>query len=504
MHRVSVGAIATSAGILVSQYILSPIIGILNTRILGVETYGLFALASNIMGILSIFPLLGFHEGIIKFVPGYLMSGLYGKIKGLIVLSLIWVTLLGIGCSVLLALFTTYISDEVFQKPGMIPILYVCSGILIFVNYHFILNAILTAFKEIKNRTLNKYVYPNIAKIFVLILAWIFDWGLTGALIALVLATLVQSFAGWRVVFKLFPDLMADTTKSDIGKSDVREVLHYCLPVYLTVFVSLFLQQTDGLMIGYFRTASEVGIYEVAFRLTPFVLLPLGATAQMLQPIVAEAYSVGDKGRIQSIFIRTTEIITLITLPIILLVLFYRNELLSVFGNEFRQGAPSLFILICGFSVQALTGHTTALLSLMGYPRVVFWNNTVLTILNVVLNFFLIQSHGIIGAAIATAISIAVINICQLIEVKLFLKMSPFRRSIYKPYLAAMITAGIIGVLRYVVFSDYTLSITSLIIWVPGLLVVYGTLIYALKIHEDDKVLLMNLYRSFQKRMATK
>jgi O-antigen/teichoic acid export membrane protein len=48
--------------------------------------------------------------------------------------------------------------------------------------------------------------------------------------------------------------------------------------------------------------------------------------------------------------------------------------------------------------------------------------------LNAVLNLVLIQRFGILGAAIATATAIAVLNILRLAEVRYFLGMFPYSR----------------------------------------------------------------------------
>lgn len=52
------------------------------TRNLSIDQYGLFVLATNVLGFLSLFPKLGFENTILRFVSFYIGKGLNEKAKG--------------------------------------------------------------------------------------------------------------------------------------------------------------------------------------------------------------------------------------------------------------------------------------------------------------------------------------------------------------------------------------------------------------------------------------
>ena len=64
-----------------------------------------------------------------------------------------------------------------------------------------------------------------------------------------------------------------------------------------------------------------------------------------------------------------------------------------------------------------------------------------MVILNFVLNYLLIPGYGIYGAALATAVSIAAINLLRLFEVRYLLGILPFSRR----YARVLITAALSG-----------------------------------------------------------
>ena len=56
----------------------------------------------------------------------------------------------------------------------------------------------------------------------------------------------------------------------------------------------------------------------------------------------------------------------------------------------------------------------------------VFWFSVISAILAVILNYFMIQSYGIIGAALATLIVISIINLSKIILVYFLFKIHPY------------------------------------------------------------------------------
>jgi O-antigen/teichoic acid export membrane protein len=85
--------------------------------------------------------------------------------------------------------------------------------------------------------------------------------------------------------------------------------------------------------------------------------------------------------------------------------------ILALFGSGFTSGSTSLAILAGGQFVNVVTGSVGFILMMCGYEKLM--RNTILGIalLNMLLNFLLIPWFGVNGAAIATAVSLALMNL---------------------------------------------------------------------------------------------
>ncbi|MBV9284714.1 MAG: polysaccharide biosynthesis protein, partial [Acidimicrobiia bacterium] len=117
---------------------------------------------------------------------------------------------------------------------------------------------------------------------------------------------------------------------------------------------------------------------------------------------------------------------------------------------------------------------------------------------NVALNIWLIPHHGIVGSAYAWAISLALVNVLRVVQVKQVLGMVPFGIGEAKALVAA-IAAGVvtyaIGEWRGVV------EVGTLLLGGVALCVTYVAVVAALGITSDDRLILDALRG--RRRLAT-
>jgi len=102
------------------------------------------------------------------------------------------------------------------------------------------------------------------------------------------------------------------------------------------------------------------------------------------------------------------------------------------------------------------------------------------------LNIVLIPRFGILGAAVATSISLILLNIIRVIEVYVFLKMHPFDVRFLKGIFSAALTFLLVFPLKYYLFSNLhyflNLVLTSLVI-----LILFSLFLFLFKFEKEDK-----------------
>ena len=127
-------------------------------------------------------------------------------------------------------------------------------------------------------------------------------------------------------------------------------------------------------------------------------------------------------------YVSTTKWILLFNLPLFFLIAVFSKDILRIlFGQAYVAGYSSLIILAVGF----LFAHsvTTSKEVLIVYKKTKLVSKIILAaaITNVVLNFFLINIFGIIGAAIATSASFFVLGALMLNKSKKISNIFPFK-----------------------------------------------------------------------------
>ena len=182
-------------------------------------------------------------------------------------------------------------------------------------------------------------------------------------------------------------------------------------PMMLASSAIIILASTDTFLMGFFKSNEDVGIYNVALKISTLSIFFLQAISSILAPKIAKAYAEVDKNNFNKIMKFATRINFYLSSSLILLILLFRDFLLRLFGERFIEGELILIILCIGQIVSSFTGPVSVIMQMIGQQKA-FRNIVVLAlILNIILNFNLIPVYGGIGAAISTSISLFVWNI---------------------------------------------------------------------------------------------
>ena len=183
--------------------------------------------------------------------------------------------------------------------------------------------------------------------------------------------------------------------------------------------VLLIIGWIDSFMIGVLLDdVSNVGIYNIAVRISTFLSIILFSVNSIVTPKFAEFYSKNDMMNLKIIIQRSTKIIFISTLPIAIIFLSFSHSILNIFGSDFKYGSISLIMLTVGQMFNAFSGSVGYILQMTDREKV--FKNIVLTALfiNIFLNFILIPIYGINGAAFSSMITLIGWNLSCLFYIK--------------------------------------------------------------------------------------
>ncbi|UCE75381.1 MAG: polysaccharide biosynthesis C-terminal domain-containing protein, partial [Methanomassiliicoccales archaeon] len=118
--------------------------------------------------------------------------------------------------------------------------------------------------------------------------------------------------------------------------------------------------------------------------------------------------------------------------------------------------------------------NSSTLLSL-GETKFLMWSSIVSSVVNIILNITLIFWMGMIGAAIATTLSLILVNILISLKCHKKYRINPFTRNYLKP-----IIASILAIIPVYILAKYLIGTVS--IWMIPMLFIFFLVIYSLSI----------------------
>lgn len=491
--RIAKGAIIVFLGMLLSRA-LAYLYVTLVAR-LGSSEYGLLSLAMVTVSFISIFATLGLRIGIIRYTAYYRGKKDNKRIKGSIVSSLKLSLPLSLVLMALLFIFSEKISILIFHNASLIPILRIFSLSLPFISLSDLFLGVIVGFQKIEYQILVKEIITNVVKLLLTFIVIYLGYNLIGVSIVYVISVIITAIlAFYFLQKKVFPFFKTKVVPVLLTK----ELFLFSFPLIFGSILTLIIKWTDVLMIGYFRTTSEVGIYNVALPTANLLVIVPTALMAIFMPMITELYSKKKLKEIKAVSRVNSKWIFFLNFPIFLLILLFSKEILNImFGFEYVIGSTALLILIFGYMIRSLMHIHLAILTMLKKTKLLFYIGLIVASSNVILNYILIPRIGIVGGSIATTFSFIVsFTLIFGFSYKLT-KIQPLKLDYFKSIISGIIAFFIVS---YFVNLIDEVSFISFILFSVLFLIIYALLVYLLKgLDKEDKDVIKSFYLIFKK-----
>lgn len=382
-------------------------------RTLGAEEAGKYFLALSVLMVFATVGKAGLENSVVKFTSFFAAKEDWNKLKGLVKSSLL-VAIVFSSVAILLMFFSSgYLANDIFNKNDLLKPLHIMT-LAIFPMVVFTIFA--STSRGLKKIFVAQFFNSLSLPLFTLLIYYIFigRFHLQYAVISYLLATLLTAILSvlvWRLrLFKY---------RGSLQHFSFRNLLESSMPLLLITLVSLLMNHAPTIIMGRFSTSTEIGIYNVALRislLTTFILLAVNSIAA---PQFAELFKTKELEKLESLAVAASNVLVVTTVPLCIVIFLFPKFILGLFGNEFLSGAAILIILTIGQLINVSTGSVGTLLMMTNNERTLRNNVIATSVLSVGLAFFLIREYSMFGAAIAYALSVIILNINSSILVRL-------------------------------------------------------------------------------------
>ncbi len=206
---------------------------------------------------------------------------------------------------------------------------------------------------------------------------------------------------------------------------NARELWRSALPMWGVASLSILMTWGVPLFLGVWAESKDVAVFHNAFRTSSLVMLVLMAINSIAAPKFSALHHQGDIESLKHIAIWSTRLMVLACIPVLGFILVFSEWIMGLFGPEFVVGAPVLVVLALGQFVNVATGSVGFLLSMTGHERYLLCSSGITAVVMVGLCVWLIPEYGVMGAAIAQAVSLSVQMLLNTWFVKMALGFVP-------------------------------------------------------------------------------
>jgi len=268
----------------------------------------------------------------------------------------------------------------------------------------------------------------------------------------------------------------------------LKEILSFGLFVFVGGASVMIVTRLDMMMIGSMLGLKQVAFYTVAFFIGNVIKISGKSIAAISSPLVAKAFAKNDFKEPQALYTKSSINQLIIGGLLFLCIWLNIDEIFSLFPQKFQEGKWVVFYIAIAQLFNMLTGINGTIIVNSKYYRYDLYTNVILVFVTILTNYLLIPEYGIVGAAMATALSVFLFNFMRLVLIKLKMKMHPFSfKTIYTIILLSAI-ALIVG------FLPLSGNVYIDVIWKSFfVLIVFIPLMLYLKLSEDINKIVIDI-----------
>lgn len=418
LARASVASLATlvvGAGLTcASQLVIA--------RIIGPDSYGIYAYVLAWVTLLGYLSTLGFHVSLLRFVPAYQAMNEWALARGVIRYAQRGTAGTAIGIALIGVCTILALRGILRPELGLSFLLGMMT--VPFLALHLVGAAIVRAFGGIiASLAPERIARDSLVLAIVAAAFWsnLYPQDATLAMGSMLISSISVLVLVQISLHRLRPPELGDVTPAYTAEDWWRPTL----PLTLMMVADNLMSRSAVIALGLTGSTRDAGIFAAAFSMATVTALPRMAVAISFAPTVSTLFALGDQAGLQSVSTRAAWLSLLGTACVAFPLLLLAEPLLAWFGRDFVAGAPIVAILVLGQVLAAACGPQQHLITMTGNERAGAAILAVCAALNFGGCMLVISSFGMAGAAAVTTLTLVGWNVAMAIFIQRKLHLMP-------------------------------------------------------------------------------
>jgi len=430
-------SIGLSAVLIVGATLLSQGFGLLTritmARYLPIDGYGNVVIGLSVLNLFGLVALAGMPAALSRYLP---RQDTADERRSILSSAFQVAALLSASFAVGIYLTAQPLAMFVFGNEDLVEVIRIFAGIL---PFFVLLRLSLGGFRGYET-TLPRILTQNVLRpglqLAGVILFVGLGYGTTGIAFSYVAAFSVVSVVGLLLLYRV-SEFSPSTFVQRQSIGQYRELLTFSIPLVASGAVNIIAKHSDIVILGIYKSSSQVGLYEVAFRIGLFIpTLFMPAIGFLYQPIMSRFHANNSLEKMSMLYTIATRWMVVGAFPVFVLFFMFPEQTLEfLFGPDYTSGRNAFRVLVVGFMIALFPGLNGPFLTAVGKTKLLMYISVANMFLNLSLNVVLIPSYGIIGAAVATISARIFVNATKSIFIYRIYGIHPVSRNYVLPTL---------------------------------------------------------------------
>ena len=214
----------------------------------------------------------------------------------------------------------------------------------------------------------------------------------------------------------------------DIDNSLLKSIKTYISYMFIGSAGAIIISRIDTIMITSIKGLADTGIYSIAFFIGALVELPKRSLSTISSPIIAHNFKNNLINEIEIVYKKSSLNLFLIGGIFFLLIWLNIDNIFKMIPNSesYLSGKNVVFFIAIAKLIDMSMGTNGDIISNSNFYK---WNVFITLFFAVIIvlsNLYFIPIYGMIGASIATLISIIIYNLIRFVLIKVKLNIQPF------------------------------------------------------------------------------
>ena len=239
-----------------------------------------------------------------------------------------------------------------------------------------------------------------------------------------------------------------------------NKIISYGKKMYANAIIHFFSAQSLRIVLSLALPPLKLGIYSILLTITGVSMFLIRNLNQIFAPAISKLHKDGDKKELNLLYKKTTFIVNLITLPFMILLMAFVDEILHLYdkSGDLSSYKVYLFVLMIARIISLLAGSSGTFMIMAGLEKKELKLQTIKAILITILAVILVSKYELDAIVSLYIIFMLFINISQLIYIKRNINISPFSYDLYK-----LLFVSIPLIYLAIFHKDYTFSIMEIL-----------------------------------------